>query len=476
MNNHDKSLEKLSTIEKAINEMLEMRQQVVELRETESQRQKAVEELRASEKKYRTLAENIPQRLFMKDKNSVYTFCNEKYAADLKIKPQEISGKTDYDFFPKELAEKYVSDDKRVMATGQLENIEEKYLHEGQTRMVHTVKTPVRDERGDPIGVLGIFWDVTEQKRNEEEMRKYRVHLEELISNRTAELQTVNKQWQREVSERRRVEERLQEVEGMYRTLLENTGGATVVMEEDMIISLANREFERLSGYSKEGVEGKKNLKEFVPPADLERIRSYLTGRTNLDSVAGHDEGRFMGQGGDEKDIRITAAMVPGFKKAVVSLLDITDRRRAEGSLRTLQEKYQALVENTKEAILVMQEGRLKFCNPKIFGISGYTEGELTSKPFKELIHPDDREMFELYTRKLVHEKVSQVQLLRLIHKEKHIRWVENRGALIQWEGKPAVLNYMTDVTDRKQVEEELRNSIEPFRGLVKAMEKYFLL
>jgi PAS domain S-box-containing protein len=360
------------------------------------------------------------------------------------------------------------------MATGELENIEEKYVHEGQTRIVHTVKTPVRDENGDPIGVVGIFWDVTEQKRNEEELRKNCTHLEELVSNRTAELQTANKQLQREVGERRRMEERLREVEGMYRALLENTGSATVVMEEDMVISLANREFEKLSGYSKEGVEGKKSLKEFVAPADLERIKSYLTGKTNLDTVPGYDEGRFMAQAGDERDIRITAAMIPGVKKAVVSLLDVTDRRRAEGSLRTWQEKYQALAENVKEAILVMQEGQLKFCNSKIFGISGYTEGELTSKPFKELIHPDDREMFELTNRKLVQEKLSRVQLLRLMHKDKHIRWVENRGALIQWEGKPAVLNYMTDVTDRKQAEEELRNSIEPFRGLVNALEKYF--
>jgi PAS domain S-box-containing protein len=123
-----------------------------------------------------------------------------------------------------------------------------------------------------------------------------------------------------------------------------------------------------------------------------------------------------------------------------------------------------------------MQEGRLAFCNPKILEISGYTEGELTSKPFKELIHPDDREMFELTTRKLVQEKLSRVQLLRLMHKEKQIRWVENRGALIQWEGKPAVLNFLMDVTDRKQAEEELGNSIEPFRALVEAMEKILFI
>jgi PAS domain S-box-containing protein len=168
----ERAIEKLSKIEKAINEMLAMREQVIELRESETQRQQGIEVLRASEKQYRTLIENLPQKLFLKDRNSVYMFCNQNYAADLKIKPEEISGKTDYEFFPKELAEKYISTDQEIMDAGQLENIEEKYIHNGETSIVHMVKTPVRDERGEPVGILGIFWDITEQKRNEEEMKK----------------------------------------------------------------------------------------------------------------------------------------------------------------------------------------------------------------------------------------------------------------------------------------------------------------
>ena len=66
------------------------------------------EALRESEEKHRTLLENLPQKIFFKDKNSVYISCNENYARDLKIKAEEIAGKTDYDFYPKELAEKYV--------------------------------------------------------------------------------------------------------------------------------------------------------------------------------------------------------------------------------------------------------------------------------------------------------------------------------------------------------------------------------
>jgi len=476
MNHHEKSLEKLFKMEKAIDEMLEMHQQVIELRELENQRQRTMEALQAGEGKYRAVLENIPQKLYMKDKDSYYIFCNGKYAADLKIKPEEISGKTDFDFFPKELAEKYVADDKRIMATGQVENIEDEYVLEGRTFIVHAVKTPIINANGERSGILGIFWDITEQRRNEEEMRKYRLHLEELISNRTAELQSVNNQWEREISERRRMEDQLKETAGMSRTILENTGTAMVLIEEDMTISMANREFEKSSGYSREEVEGKKSLTEFVTHADLERIKeACLASETSPDAHPGHFEGRLVDKQGNIRDIRITAAGVSGTRKALVSLLDITERKHIEESLRILGEQYEALVENANEAIFVMEDGHLKFGNPKIFEISGYAKEELSARPFTEFIHPADRDIFELGHRNQGLEKVSQAQSFRLIHKEGHIHWVENKGSLIHWEGKPAVLNFMTDVTDRKHAEEELRSSIESFRVLVNDMEKILI-
>jgi PAS domain S-box-containing protein len=139
-----------------------------------TEHRRAEETLEKSESKYRTLLENLPQKVFLKDSNSVYLSCNENYARDMKIKPEEIAGKTDYDFYPRELAEKYRADDKRIIASGETEDIEEKYIREGQEVIVHTVKTPVKDAKGNIIGILGIFWDITKQKQAQEEMEKYR--------------------------------------------------------------------------------------------------------------------------------------------------------------------------------------------------------------------------------------------------------------------------------------------------------------
>jgi len=139
--------------------------------------------LRESEEKYRTLVESIPQKVFLKDSDSVYISCNSLYAADLSIATEEISGRTDYDFYPRELADKYRADDKRVIESGTTQRIEERYLEHGEERLVETFKTPVKDESGRAVGLLGIFRDITEQKQLE-----IRQHDREIAETRAQEM------------------------------------------------------------------------------------------------------------------------------------------------------------------------------------------------------------------------------------------------------------------------------------------------
>ena len=218
MKEQDNTIEKLMTIEKLINELVEMRHQIIELKDSETQRRMAVEALHISENKYRTLLENIPHKLFVKNINSDYLSCNDHYARDLKIKPNEIVGKTDFDFFPREIAEKNLSDDKRIMDSGRGEEIEERYTPAGEGAFIRMAKTPIKDEKGNVTGILGIFWDMTGQKQAEEELKKNLQVLEEEVTKGKIELQINNEQIQKETAERKRLEEELRGSEVKWRT------------------------------------------------------------------------------------------------------------------------------------------------------------------------------------------------------------------------------------------------------------------
>jgi sigma-B regulation protein RsbU (phosphoserine phosphatase) len=134
--------------------------------------------LRNSESLYHSLVETMPQNVFRKDLQSRFTFANQQYCKHYKCKLEDILGKTDFDFFPKELAEKYLRDDRRVMETGQTYEIIEEHHPLGQEKtIVQVVKTPLYGADGSIIGLQGIFWDITAQKLAEEQIRRANAEL-----------------------------------------------------------------------------------------------------------------------------------------------------------------------------------------------------------------------------------------------------------------------------------------------------------
>jgi len=143
----------------------------------------------------------------------------------------------------------------------------------------------------------------------------------------------------------KRAEDALRQSEDKYRTIFEATGTATVIIEEDTTISLANREFEKLSGFLKREVEGKKRWPEFVArKGDLERMLNYHTARRiDPDAAPRNYEFKFINKGGALKEIFATFAVFPGTKKSVGSFLDITERKRNEEALRKSEEQLRFL-------------------------------------------------------------------------------------------------------------------------------------
>jgi sigma-B regulation protein RsbU (phosphoserine phosphatase) len=138
-----------------------------------SPQREAEAKLRDSEALYHSLVETLPQNIFRKNLQERFTFANQQFCRTLGHALEDILGKTDFDFFPAAMAEKFQRDDSRVMSTGRsYETVEAHQLPDGSKIYVQVVKTPLRGAYSQITGLQGIFWDITAQKLAEEAVRK----------------------------------------------------------------------------------------------------------------------------------------------------------------------------------------------------------------------------------------------------------------------------------------------------------------
>ena len=136
-------------------------------------RRRTEEALRQSEALYHSLVETLPLQVWRKDRESRFTFGNQRFCEALGHPLLEVIGKTDFDFYPSKLAEKYRGDDAGVLATGMtLDTTEDHVTLKGEQLHVQVVKVPLFDAHGEIVGIQGIFWDVTERLRLQEALRQ----------------------------------------------------------------------------------------------------------------------------------------------------------------------------------------------------------------------------------------------------------------------------------------------------------------
>ena len=137
-----------------------------------------------SEATYHSLVESLPLSLIRKDLDGRVLFANQRACESLAKSLDELIGKTDYDLFPRELAQKYVDDDTQVKQTGEvLHGVEEHQTPHGSVIFVEVLKSPVRDSSGEMVGVQVMFWDVSQRHQAEEALAYERFLLHTLLDN-----------------------------------------------------------------------------------------------------------------------------------------------------------------------------------------------------------------------------------------------------------------------------------------------------
>jgi two-component system, cell cycle sensor histidine kinase and response regulator CckA len=259
------------------------------------------------------------------------------------------------------------------------------------------------------------------------------------------------------------------EIKSMLASIVDGSDDAILSKSLEGKITSWNKGAERLYGYTADEIIGN-HISILCPPEEKD-AHDRIIKRIKRGEKVEHFETERIGKGGSRIGVSLTVSPIRDSRGAIsgASIIsrEITGRKRAEEALRASEEKYRSLVDGANEAILVAQDGMLKFVNRKAAELSGFLETELLKKPFSEFIHPDDRKLVvDNYGSRLKGESVPSRYEFRLLTVDNSAKWVEINTVLMDWNGKPATLNFLTDVTEHRKAEEKQKESEERYHTL----------
>ncbi len=394
---------------------------------TAEERRRAEDAHRTSEAFYEALVENLPQNIIRKDLSGHFVFVNQRFCRLLGRRREDIVGKTDFDLFPNELAAQYQADDRRVLESGQVfETTEANVTPDGEKHWVHVIKSPVLNANGEAIGLQGIFWDVTAEKRAEEQLNHERDLLRALLDSAPDSIYFKDLD-SRILRASRALAEKLDQedpklLEGRTdRELFATEHAEAALADERKVIHTG----EPLLGYTE---------KETHPDG---RVTWALTSKLPLKNADGQIIGTF------------------GISK------DITELKLAQQRLENAEANYRGIVENAIDGIFqTTPDGHYLSANMALARIYGFdSPGELiqnrTDIEHQVYVVGSRRHAFaELLARD---GKVDKFES-EVFRKDGSVIWIsENARVVRDDQGKPLYYEgTVEDITARKLAEEQL--------------------
>lgn len=281
-----------------------------------------------------------------------------------------------------------------------------------------------------------------------------------------------------DVTARKHAEEALKASEGKLSAMLQSIADPMSMMDGDLNIIWANEKAMNIFG---DDIVGRKCYEAYhgrEKPCEPYPCLSLMALQDG--NVHEHDT-QVVDKDGKSRYFHCSANVAlrdeQGKPAAVLEISkDITNQNLAEQALRESEDSYRAVVENAVEGIVVAQDKLLKFVNPALLSMVGYSKEDLLTRSFIEFVHPDHRDrVMGIHIKRLKGEEVPPVYEFKVIDKKGNVKWLENNGILIEWRDKPATLNFLRDVTERKKAEQAIWASESEKRSILNAISDHII-
>jgi PAS domain S-box-containing protein len=282
--------------------------------------------------------------------------------------------------------------------------------------------------------------------------------------------------------EKKRLERDLKVSEERYRGLVETSPDAIISVNEKGEIIQWNLAASRVFGYSKEEAMGRP-LDILIPERYRERYRQGFRRFQETGEVMVMDrpvEVEALGKDGSTIPVELTISVLKENGSYVFTgiIRDITQRKRAEEALKESESKFRDLAERSLVGVYLIQDGKFRYVNPKLAEIFGYTVEELTDRMGPEdLVPPEDWQVVKENIRKRISGEVKSIRYdFKGLRKDGEVIYVEAYGTRTVYQGRPAVIGTLLDITERKLAEEELRGAKQMLEKIAQGIGEGVLL
>jgi PAS domain S-box-containing protein len=428
----------------------ELKKRQAELSHANEELNRVYADLKSSEEKYRLIMASVNDAILTMSLDGQLEFVNARMQEITGYTQDELLGHHFTEFIPEEHRETTMQLFSSGVSGTRVPPTELEIVTRPGSRIPIEMNCSYLRDSGEKIaGIIVAIRDITGRKRADEALRQAHNELERRVIERTAELE---------------------QARTTLAAILDTIPAGVMVADASTgMISYANNSAiaifgDRLVGhdsgardqpYSLIGPDGCT-----IPPDDMPLMRSLMDGRHTRDYEI------LMRHSGGEKSILLSSAPVRDadgrITSAVVSAVDITERKRIESALRESEQKFRVLAETMPAAIFIFQNGRFIYVNKATEKITGYTRDELLAMNFWDWIHPDYKKLVREhgYSRRHGLPVPARYEVM-YVTKGGEEGWVEIMPGLIEYEGKPATIATAMDITERKQSEEALKDAKE---------------